>query len=92
MYAAIAVIVLVMICIGIVWYNGKTQAENAVDAEAKSAEAKQAQEARTHLEEQRSRDNESARQRDVREATEAVAGHRVDDFLRNSFEDDPRSN
>lgn len=92
MYVVIGLIILIGAIVAVIWYNGKHKAEDAIDAEASKAEAKAAQEARTRMEEQRSRDNESARLRDVSEATEAVAGGRVGDFLRDSLQDDPSTN
>lgn len=92
MYTTLAIILLVTAIAGWIWYTGKSIAEDNVNAEAAKAEAAQAQEARTRLEEQRSRDNETARQKDVREASAAVRDHRVGEFLRDSLQDDPSAN
>lgn len=91
--AAVAVIVLVAAIAGWIWYNGISSGEDRADAEAHKAEASAAREKAAALERARAEDNESARQKDVREATNASG--RPDaalDLLVRSYEDDPHTN
>lgn len=86
-----AILIGILFLVGI-WYNGKSYGETKADAAGRGAEATSAREKAAALEKQRAADNEAARQKDVREATDALRTHRADEFLFDSYKDDPSTN